>query len=62
MFDWTLIGVWVAAVAMLATALFTWLAYQQARTVSGRHKPISIKPSKGREAWVTYPLSTYDSE
>jgi hypothetical protein len=62
MFGWTVVGVWVAAVAMLATAVFTWLAYQQARTVSGRHKPISIKPSKGREVWVTYPLSTYDPE
>jgi hypothetical protein len=59
-FDWTAIGVWVTAVAMLATALFTWLAYQHARTVSGRRKPISIGPSKGREVWVTYPLSTYD--
>ena len=62
MFDWTAVGVWVAAVAMLATALFTWLAYQHGRTVSGRRKPILIKPSKGREVWVTYPLSTYDPD
>jgi hypothetical protein len=62
MFEWTVVGVWVAAVAMLATALFTWLAYQHGRTVSGRRKPIVIKPSKGREVWVTYPLSTYDPD
>jgi hypothetical protein len=61
-FDWTVVGVWVAAIAMLATALFTWLAYQHARLVSGRRKPISIGPSKGREVWVTYPLSTYDPD
>jgi hypothetical protein len=58
--DWTLIGVWVIAIAALVTALFTWLAYQHARAVSGRRKPMSIKASKGREVWVTYPLSTYD--
>ena len=59
-FDWTLVGVWVAAVGMLATALFTCLAYQHARSVSGRHRPISIKASKGREVWVTYPLGTHE--
>jgi hypothetical protein len=58
--DWTLVGVWATAVGALATALITWLAYQHGRAVSGRRKPISIKPSKGREVWVTYPLSTTD--
>jgi hypothetical protein len=60
--DWTLLGVWVIAIASLATALFTWLAYQHARAVSGRRKPITIKASKGREVWVTYPLSTHDPD
>jgi hypothetical protein len=59
-FDWTVVGVWVIAVGMLATALFTWLLYQHGRAVSGRRRPICIKASKGREVWVTYPLSTYD--
>lgn len=58
--DWTLVALWVIAIAALATALSAWLAYQHARAVSGRRKPISIKASKGREVWVTYPLSTYD--
>jgi hypothetical protein len=60
MLDLTLVGVWVTAVGVLFTALFTWLAYQHGRAVSGRRRPISIKPSKGREVWVTYPLSTHD--
>jgi hypothetical protein len=59
-FDWTLAGVWVIAIGVLATALFTWLVYQHGRAVSGRRKPISIKAPRGREVWVTYPLSTHD--
>jgi hypothetical protein len=59
-FNWTLVGVWVTAVGVLCTALFTWLAYQHGRVVSGWRNPILIKPSKGREVWVTYPLSTHD--
>ncbi len=60
MVDWTLVGVWVTAAGALLTALFVWISHQHARAVSGRRKPISIKPSKGREVWVTYPLSTHD--
>ncbi|MGA7987420.1 MAG: hypothetical protein WCB51_03365 [Candidatus Dormiibacterota bacterium] len=60
MVDWTLVGVWVTAAGALLTALLVWLSYQHARAVSGRRKPISIKASKGREVWVTYPLSTHD--
>lgn len=51
---------WVTAAGALLTALFVLLVYLQARAVSGRRKPITIKPSKGREVWVTYPLSTHD--
>jgi hypothetical protein len=58
--DWTLVGVWVAAAGSLLTALFVFLAYRHARTVSGRSAPISIKPSKGREVWVTDALSPHD--
>lgn len=60
MVDWTLVGVWVTAAGALLTAVLVGLAYQHSRAVSGRHKPISIKASKGREVWVTYPLSTHD--
>jgi len=58
--NWTLVGVWVTAVGVLAAALFTWLAYQHGRAVSGQRRPILIKPSKGREVWVSFPMSTHD--
>jgi hypothetical protein len=60
--DWTLIGVWAAAAGALLTACCTFLAYQHGRVVSGRRKPIVIKPSNGREVWVTYPLSSHEPD
>jgi hypothetical protein len=58
--DWTLIGVWAAAAGALLTACFTLLAYQHSRAVSGRRKPIVIKPSNGREVWLTSPLGSHE--
>jgi hypothetical protein len=60
--DWTLVGVWTTAAGALLTALLVWVSYQHARAVSGRRKPISIKPSKGREVWVTHALTTHDPD
>jgi hypothetical protein len=59
-FNWTLIGVWATALGALVTAVFTVLIYRHSRIVSGRSHPIAMTASKGREVWVTYPLSSHD--
>jgi len=60
MVDWTLVGIWVVAAAVLLNACIAWLAYLHARTVSGQRNPVVIGRPKGSDVFMTHPLVTQD--